>query len=39
MKNTPPSSTAEERVYFKTRKPALWPEHSTDDSPVEDPAS
>lgn len=39
MKDTPPSSTAEEWVYVKTSKSALWPEHSTDDSPVEDPAS
>ena len=39
MKNNPRSSTAEECVYVKTRKSALWPEHSTDDSPVEDPAS
>ena len=39
MNTTTPSSTAEEFACVKTRKSALWPEHSTDDSPVEDIAS
>lgn len=38
VKNIPPSSTAEECVYVERRKSALWPEHSTADSPLEDPA-